>query len=442
VGVVLVRAIDVLLTAPVVIFFLSYVGFAAAFGRRLGRARRNVMVSVTADSIAETRRLNTPGALERFYGRAPFEATYVLHVGNERPGVARLAPGVIGVEVREPFLQWFRGLRLLTRVLTEIVGTVAAIRLMRRTGGNVLEVMSPSAMVPRALLVKVLSRCRLTTQVRGNLDLLTYSLGRYFYCRIPVGWAPLRLAARCVHHAVAEGFYRRCDLVVGYNVNNLQSAISNGADPQRSRLARIAVEQAIEDAPLVPRPALEGFPKEGRVILLWSRIGTEKYVREALYAFLELAATHADVHLVVVGDGPLRAELTAHAARAAGGDRAHFIGFRDRGYIRSAAQASDVALVPYGGSSLLEAALLQLPIVAFDIEWHGELVRPGETGFLADFADTHHLARQLTTALDRPDDARRMAAACRTLALQMFDPKRVRAEERRHYAMLLERPGG
>jgi hypothetical protein len=83
-----------------------------------------------------------------------------------------------------------------------------------------------------------------------------------------------------------------------------------------------------------------------------------------------------------------------------------------------------------------------LPIVAFDIEWHGELVRPGETGFLADFADTHHLARQLTTALDRPDDARRMAAACRTLALQMFDPKRVRAEERRHYAMLLEQPAG
>lgn len=433
-GLPIARLLDILLTIPAALVGGAGLLLAMLLVRRVDGARRPVVVSVTADTIAETRRLNSAEALRRFYDRSPFKTTYVLHVGREAHGVCRLAPGVIGISVpvRVP-----EGLRLLNRLATEIVGACAAIRLMRRVGGDVLEVMSPSAMVPRALLVRLLSGCRLTTQVRGNLDLLNQALGRYFYFRIPVGIPPLRWLARCVHHSVAEGFYRRCDLVIGYNVNNLQGAISNGADPRRSRLARIAVERAIEDAPIVPRAQLEGFPPEGSVILVWSRVGPEKYIREALLAFLELAPNHPHVHLVVIGDGPQRAELAELATRSPGGERAHLIGHRDRGFIRSAAQVSEIALVPYGGSSLVEAALLELPIVAFDIEWHGELIRPGETGTLADFADVHHLARQLAAVLEDREGARRMAAACRTLALDMFDPARVRAQERRHYATLL-----
>jgi glycosyltransferase involved in cell wall biosynthesis len=318
-----------------------------------------------------------------------------------------------------------------------LLSVVAAIRVLRRVGGNVLEVMSPSAMVPRALLVQWLSGCRLTTQVRGNVDLLTHSLGAYFYCRIRSTWLIPQLFAGAVHTLIIEAFYRRCTLVVGYNLNNLQSAISNGADPSRSRLARIAIDRAILEAPLVSRDALEGFPKTGRVILLWSRLGPEKYVSEALEAFIDLAATHSDVSLVTIGDGPTRAALESRAQAAGLGDRALFLGYRDHGFIRSAGACADVALVPYGGSSLVEAVLLDLPVVAFDVEWHAELIRNGETGFLADFRDPRHLATQLRAALDGPDQARQMARACRAVADRMFDPMQVRADEHRFYETLL-----
>jgi len=435
------RLVDALLAVIIVILAAPIFLLALLIVRRLEPATRSTIVSLTADSIADTSRLNTPDTLAQFYGRDPFVRTSVVHTGDRSGGARRLAPGIIGVELSMCLPQFVERLvPLTTRMWLEISSIPATIRLMRRLGSDVLEVMSPSAMVPRALLIQLLTGCRLTTQVRGNIDLLTHSLGTYFYCRIRTRWLLPRLFAGAVHRLIAEGFYRRCDLVVGYNLNNLQSAISNGADPTKSRLARISIDQTIMDAPVRPRTDLPGFPQSGRVILLWSRLGPEKYVAEALEAFIALAATHADVAFVIVGDGPLRETLEARSRAAGVADRVAFLGFRDRAFIRSAAAYADVALVPYGGSSLVEAILLDLPVVAFDVEWHAELVRPGETGFLADFPDAHHMAAQLTVTLDNPDEAKRMARACRVVADRMFDPDRVRANERRIYSSLVRAP--
>ncbi|MDA0368859.1 MAG: glycosyltransferase [Proteobacteria bacterium] len=431
------RLIDILFLAMLAAAAVPTLALARLLVRRFGPATRDVMVSMTADSIAETRRLNSPSSVERFYTREPFDLTYVVHVGVGPAGATRLGRKVVGVEAAVPVPRWcVRWLPRTARALIELAGIAVGIRLLRRTGGNVCEVMSPSALVPRALLLKTLSGCRLTTQVRGNVDLLSYSLGTYFYCRIRRGGLVGRLLAGAVHRIIIEGFFRRCDLVVGYNLNNLQSAISNGADPRCSRLSRIAVDRTILEAPQVPRGDLEGFPQDGRVILLWSRLGAEKYVREAVEAFVCLAPPLPDVRLVMIGDGPLLQALIARAHDAGLAERILFLGYRDRSYIRSAAQFSNVALVPYGGSSLVEAVLLGLPVVAFDIEWHAELVRPGETGYLADFADAAHMAAQLGAALNDPQDSARMALACRQTAEHMFDSERVLREERRYYAAL------
>ena len=435
------RLIDSVTAAIIALVATPVFVLARFWIRRFGSARCDVVVSLTPDTIVDTLRLNTPEGLARFYRRDPLVRTYVVHTGTGPPAVLKLGSHVIGIEVA---IIWprvaVRMLPIATRVMIELVGVVTAICLLRRVGGNVLEVMSPSAMVPRALLVQWLSGCRLTTQVRGNIDLLSRSLGAYFYCRVRSPWLIPQLFAGAVHTLIVEAFFRRCALVVGYNLNNLQSAISNGADPSRSRLARIAIDRTILEAPTVPRELLQAFPQTGRVILLWSRLGPEKYVSEALEAFIDLAVTHLDVSLVTIGDGTMLAALESRAQAAGLANRALFLGHRDHGFIRSASVCADVALVPYGGSSLVEAVLLDLPVVAFDVEWHAELIRNQETGFLADFPDPRHLATQLRAALDDPGAAGQMARACRAVADRMFDPIKVCADERRFYETLLSHP--
>ena len=51
------------------------------------------------------------------------------------------------------------------------------------------------------------------------------------------------------------------------NKNNLDSAISNGADPKISRLLRIEIHKPIYNLSTNQNIELEGFPLSGRVIL-------------------------------------------------------------------------------------------------------------------------------------------------------------------------------
>lgn len=400
-----------------------------------------VMVSITADTIAETQRLNSRASVEVFYSRPLFARVIVLHAGRAGHQLVRLGRRVIGIDLTLPGVAALRDhLPLCGRLAGELAAVRATMALMRRVGSDYLEVMSPGPMIFQAMTIKSLTGCRLTTQVRGNVDLLTDALDRYYYCRLPRRWAPLRFLAGAIHHAISDGFHRRCDLVIGFNVNNMQSAIANGAAPEKTRLSRIEVADDIIPATPTPRDAIDGFPAGGKVVAIWARLDVGKRLPEAVDAFLLFARDHGGVTLLVIGDGPLRGELEAIAARHALQDRVRFVGYRPRSYIGAAAAYMDAAIVPYGGSSLVEAAMLGLPIIAFDIEWHSEMIRPGETGYLADYPDRAHMATLLAQALADAPAAREMAGRCRTLARRMFDRTNVDETMTRHMAALLALP--
>ncbi|EKE00960.1 MAG: hypothetical protein ACD_21C00250G0033 [uncultured bacterium] len=80
--------------------------------------------------------------------------------------------------------------------------------------------------------------------------------------------------------------------------------------------------------------------------------------------------------------------------------------------------------------------MLETPVVAFDIEWHNELIRDGETGYLADFPDTTHLAEKMHEVISHPEEARKRALAAKELALRMFNMETTDAKEARYYKSL------
>ena len=139
-----------------------------------------------------------------------------------------------------------------------------------------------------------------------------------------------------------------------------------------------------------------------------------------------------NLELVIIGDGPEMKSLKSHALKSTVGDRIHFLGNKNRSSIASAVRHSDVAIVPYGGSSLVEAAILQVPIVAFDIEWHSELIRPGETGYLADYPDVLHLSNCLEHALISRDTTLEMSQNCYSVVQNMFDEESNRVNKKKH----------
>lgn len=402
----------------------------AAVSLNLGRGKkRPVLVSITrfADTIGLHRAVNSPEMLELFYTRPWVSYSIMLCVGNGRDRPRRLGRRVIGVDIPIPSFGGLDRARTIHAV-RDIVAMIVTLRFLIRRKVAVLETMSPSFLLWRASCLRLLLPITMVTQIRGNLDLI-YAANQPQNASL---WQRFLATSTMMRvKFVAQMFYRTCDLVIGYNIDNMKSGIANGAHPNKTYLSRIRVDRSMMAEPLVERSQLEDFPSQGRVITLWSRLDFEKRVGEALAGAALVLADRPDVCLVVMGEGAHRKELEQQAARTPCSDRIFFLGHRDRKFIRKAAHFAEVVIVPYGGSSLVEAALMGKPVVAFDIEWHNELIQDGETGWLADYRSSEHLAGCLSDALDHPEESARRAAALRGLAERMFDDDRITREESR-----------
>ena len=150
---------------------------------------------------------------------------------------------------------------------------------------------------------------------------------------------------------------------------------------------------------LAAREAL-GLPAAGSVIAIIGALSPEKRVDVAIAAVARIPGAH----LVVAGDGPERATLEAQAERSAG-NCVHFLG-ATTGPERVLA-ASDVLVLSSDSEGvpgvLIEAGLSGLPVVATDVGWVRDVVRPGVTGLLVSPRRPDQLAEAVRQALESRD---------------------------------------
>jgi len=126
---------------------------------------------------------------------------------------------------------------------------------------------------------------------------------------------------------------------------------------------------------------LWGAGDDTLVVLCVSRLATEKNITLLWRAFDAIAQRGIDARLVLVGDGPQRPQLQALCRGA------HFAGLR-RGEDLAAHYASaDLFVFPSltetFGNVVPEAMASGLPVVAFDHAAAGQLIRHGDSGWLA-----------------------------------------------------------
>jgi glycosyltransferase involved in cell wall biosynthesis len=94
---------------------------------------------------------------------------------------------------------------------------------------------------------------------------------------------------------------------------------------------------------------------------------------------------------------------------------------------------------PVTGRALSEAALGGAPIVAYDIDWQGDIIRTGETGEIVPYLDWAAMAESVDRFLKDPDYAHAMGRAVREAALQMFDTEALDQHERVQYEAMIAR---
>jgi glycosyltransferase involved in cell wall biosynthesis len=183
------------------------------------------------------------------------------------------------------------------------------------------------------------------------------------------------------------------------------------------------------DAPPEPwgLPGGPDLPPETPVLLAVCRLVEQKGVDVAIDALTRVRERHPSAHLVVLGEGPLREELGALAARRGVGDAVSFPGRVGdvAWWLRRAGVVVHPARWEGFGLALLEAMLCARPIVASAVSSVPEIVADGVTGLLVPPDDPFALADAVGRLLDDPAEAATLGEAGRARALSEFSVARM-----------------
>lgn len=162
-----------------------------------------------------------------------------------------------------------------------------------------------------------------------------------------------------------------------------------------------------------------------------------------LDAAARVARTHAAARFVVVGDGPLRAELEARAAQSDLAGRVVFTGWRhDLPLIYADLDTLVVSSLNEGTPvSAIEAMAAGCPVVATRVGGLPDLVADGRTGCLVPPGDGAALAGAVAGLLDDEARSRSVREAARIDVEQRFLASRLVADLEQLYVELLAAKG-
>jgi glycosyltransferase involved in cell wall biosynthesis len=165
--------------------------------------------------------------------------------------------------------------------------------------------------------------------------------------------------------------------------------------------------------PSVPSPG-ERAAKEVLRILMVARFSRQKDFGSLIRAFASLQAPHSH-RLVLVGDGPDRAEMESLAHQLGVGTSVDFLGVRDD--VSDLLDGADIFVLSsrYEGAPLtvLEALRAELPVIASDVGDLRSMIVDGTDGLLFPREDVAALAVCLNQLIDNASLRKSLASAGR-----------------------------
>jgi N-acetyl-alpha-D-glucosaminyl L-malate synthase BshA len=189
-------------------------------------------------------------------------------------------------------------------------------------------------------------------------------------------------------------------------------------------------------------PALDWAPgRRPSVLLHASNFRPVKRVGDTVRAFAEVRRVRPAV-LVLVGDGPERADVEALASSLGVRDGVAFVG--ERRSLGDLFAHADVFLLPSDqesfGLAALESLASGVPVVASDVGGVAEVVTQGESGWLVPPRNPQAMARAALSLLADPARRKAMGRAARASALARFQPGPLVSRTEALYRELVARP--
>jgi glycosyltransferase involved in cell wall biosynthesis len=222
------------------------------------------------------------------------------------------------------------------------------------------------------------------------------------------------------------------DVIVAVSQAIKDVLVNDGVRPELIRVVRSGVDpdRFTEEDRRAALPADLPIPPGSLLVLNTAHLTPHKGQLHLIRAFARVVRQVPQAFLCIAGQGELREELQEEIDRLGLGDRALLPGFRkDVGALLANATVYVMPSVEEGlGTAVLDAFLMEAPVVASRAGGLPEMVEDGRNGLLAEPGDAEGLASCILRLLK--DDAlrRTLAAAGRQTALDRFTYRKTVAE--------------
>ncbi len=237
---------------------------------------------------------------------------------------------------------------------------------------------------------------------------------------------------------------KHADLVLAQNKENISYAIEANIPLERTAITPLGI--GIDKFHFVPpdlRPSffmelMELGVTEKLVFVCISRLESIKMVDHAIKACALVAKSGLKFNLIVVGEGREKEKLQDLVVELGLNDKVIFAGNRSQSWIASLMPNVYLNIAPLCGRSLLEASLSGCPAVAYDVDWHSDIVINNETGFLVENLNYVELANSIEMFVNA-GEARRseMKRNMYSFAQEQASPERLVEAQRSIYGKFL-----
>jgi glycosyltransferase involved in cell wall biosynthesis len=237
--------------------------------------------------------------------------------------------------------------------------------------------------------------------------------------RLQPGTIPSILGSQETARSVERFVYRQADLVLPIREHIRQVLTPRIEDTDKLQVFPHGVDiSAFEAEPTVDVRTEFGIPAGADYVATVGRLDPDHFADDLLTIALQCADRLGGVYFLLCGDGSKREELEQSVRDAGLGDRILLPGMVPHDIVPDVRRQSSAGLSLLDGFSLIEACAGGRPVVAYDVEWHSELVRDGETGYLVPEGDTAAAVERLEYLLTHPDVATSLGEEARRLVFE------------------------
>jgi glycosyltransferase involved in cell wall biosynthesis len=229
-----------------------------------------------------------------------------------------------------------------------------------------------------------------------------------------------------VRNPVPRGRFARqllqsIDLVITVN-RTLEKELSSWGLDVPVHECHDGVEQPVADATAAAAWRASLLPNGGILVGSVGRLDEQKGYYDLVRAARVVIDSHPEVHFAIAGEGPLRKRLETLIAELELTRHFHLCGFRNDIANFLAALDLFVCSSHWEGLPLVvvEAMLLEKPVVATDVGGNSEIVIPGRTGTLVARGDPATLAQAIRSGIQGKDA--RLILEGKQLAAHLTDP--------------------